>query len=265
MLRLALLAGLGAALGGMAFWNVYRFVVSRQQVRLRGLESAVRVAQLSDLHYGPFIDSETVSGWVQATMAERPDLIVLTGDFMDARSRRPAEDLFGALAPLSAPLGVWVTWGNHDHIRRSRLQLLAAELGNLGFGILTNRTVMVREDLQLAGLDDWRLGSPDLAGTLAQLQPGAARVLLSHNPDALPELPAGSVDLVLCGHTHGGQVSIPLYGALITGSRYGKRFAEGWVDAPVPAYVNRGLGVSGIPFRAFCPPEIAVMDLLPAG
>lgn len=250
-------------MGGGAFWNVYRYGVVHQRLQLPGLTAPLKLAQLSDLHYGPFIDTGSVREWVASTMQLQPDLIVLTGDFLDSRNSRPVEPFFEALAPLQAPLGVWACWGNHDHINRRRLVLLESELTGLGIFTLNNGVASPRADLQLAAIDDWRLGSPDLPGTMAQLTPGTARILLSHNPDALPLVRAGSVDLALCGHTHGGQVNLPLVGAPITGSEYGQRFASGWVDAPVAAYVNRGLGVSGLPFRVFCPPEITLFELSP--
>lgn len=264
MLKLGALAALAALAGTGAYLNIFRYGVSRHSIGLRGLQEPLRLAQLSDLHYGPFLDENAVSDWVSSTMALNADAIVLTGDFIDSRSKRDPAPFLTTLLQLSAPLGVWVVWGNHDHISRSRLQLLNAAFTEAGYGILTNRNARLRDDLLIAGIDDYRLGSPDLGAALQGREAGLPVVLLSHNPDVLPGLQPGSVDLALCGHTHGGQISLPLVGPLVTGSRYGQRFAEGWVDAPVPAYVSRGLGVSGLPLRAFCPPELTVVDLVPA-
>lgn len=230
---------------------------------LPGLEEPLRAVQLTDLHYGPYLHDGSVSAWVEAALKERPDVILLTGDYADSRSERPPEALLKALSTLSAPLGVWATWGNHDRIHRSRLRRLEEGFGQLGFEILNNRAVRLRPDLQLGGIDDWKLGQPDLAGVLTDLGGPGARVLLTHNPDALPEVPAGAVELALAGHTHGGQVVIPFIGAPLTSSEYGQRFVSGWVDAPVPAHVSRGLGVTALPFRVLCPPELNVFDLVP--
>lgn len=264
MLKLGALAALAALAGGGAYLNIFRYGVTRHTRALPGLQQPLRVVQLTDLHFGPYISEEPVADWVAATLREQPDVIVLTGDFIDARSRRRTAPFLETLRQLSAPLGVWVVWGNHDHISRSRLDLLGRTFGQYGFGILNNRHVRLRDDLLLAGIDDFRLGNPNVDAALAGREPGLPTVLLSHNPDILPDLAAGSVDLVLSGHTHGGQISLPLVGPVVTGSLYGQRFAEGWVDSVVPAYVSRGLGVSGLPLRAFCPPEIAVFDLIPA-
>ncbi len=257
------MAALAALAGGGAYLNIFRYGITRHTLALPGLQEPLRAAQLSDLHYGPFLNGDTVDQWVETTLELRPDVILLTGDYIDARSRRRNEPFLEALRQLAAPLGVYAVWGNHDHISRTRHQLLAGAFERFGFNVLNNRNVRLREDMVVAGIDDFRLGNPDLAAALAQREPDVATILLSHNPDILPEVERGSVDLVLSGHTHGGQINLPLVGPVVTGSLYGRRYAEGWVDAAVPAYVSRGLGVSGLPMRAFCPPEIAVFDLVP--
>ena len=231
---------------------------------LPGLTRPLKAVQLSDLHYGPFLHEGSVNAWIEATLTEQPDVILLTGDYADSRSQRDLSGLLEALSPLSAPLGVWAVWGNHDHIRRSHFANLTAGFDRLGFEVLTNRSATVRDDLQLAGIDDWKLGRPDLEAALSGLTAERARVLLTHNPDALPEVPADAVELALAGHTHGGQVVIPFVGAPLTSSEYGQRFLSGWVDAPVKAHVSRGLGVTALPFRVLCPPELNVWEFEPA-
>ncbi len=263
MLKLAALAGLGLLAGGGMVSSIYRFRVSTQQLPVAGLRAPVRIAQLSDLHYGAFLQEGSVSSWVRATMAARPDLILLTGDYIDSRTGMDPEPFFRAISALQAPLGVWAAWGNHDHVSRRRLALLADAFERAGFGVLANGSVIVREDLQVAAIDDWKLGSPDIEGTLSGLTPDLPSVFITHNPDALPELPAGSVSVAIAGHTHGGQVRLPFIGAPHTSSAYGQRFVQGWVDAPVPAYVSRGLGVTALPVRLACPPELVMLELLP--
>lgn len=263
MLKLAAVAGLGLLAGGGMVSNIYRFDVSRQRLAVAGLQAPVLIAQLSDLHYGDFLKAGSVSRWVESTLAAEPDLIVLTGDYIDSRTRADPAPFFDAIAPLTAPLGVWAAWGNHDHVSRGRLSLLADSFRRAGFGLLVNSSVKVRDDLQLAAIDDWKLGSPDIAGTLGGLMAEVPSVFITHNPDALAELPAGSVSVALAGHTHGGQVRLPLVGAPHTSSAYGQRFVQGWVEAPVPAYVSRGLGVTALPVRLSCPPELVLLELLP--
>lgn len=254
-----------AALAGSALVsNVYRFQTSYHQVPLPGLQQPLRVVQLSDLHYGVWLFADSVRAWVGQALAQKPDLIVLTGDLADGRSRSSLTPLLDALAPLSAPLGVFSIWGNHDHFSTGVHRQLDSGLRQLGVTTLLNEHELVRPDLLLAGIDDFNMGRPDLAAALAGRPSGVASLLLTHNPDALPELSAGQVSLALAGHTHGGQVRLPLIGAPITSSKYGQRFAQGWVHNPVLAYISRGLGVTALPVRLNCPAELVVLDLLPA-
>ncbi|AEB12191.1 metallophosphoesterase [Marinithermus hydrothermalis] len=241
--------------------GVDRFQLTRHTRTLAGLTAPVRVVHLSDLHYGPWIRKELVTRWVEAALREAPDLVVITGDFVDAGLRDGIEGLIQALDPLRAPLGVWGVWGNHDRSRFNPLDPLREALALAGVRMLENHGVQLRPDLFLAGVDDLWRGRPDPEAALAGWR-GGARLLLSHNPDLLAELRT-PVELVLSGHTHGGQVCLPGIGAIHTGSRYGRRFVAGWVEAPQRAFISRGLGVSALPLRWNCPPEIAVHELAP--
>ncbi|PYE55795.1 metallophosphoesterase [Deinococcus yavapaiensis] len=264
----------GAAFAAVPIVNTYRFEVSRHRVSLAGLTAPLRVAHLSDLHFGPFIREGSVRAWVDATLRERPDLIVITGDFFDHLFRGDGAPLLRLLARLSAPLGVFGVWGNHDNAIfgfdengifhpdwRERRTNWGRALRASGVRILLNEGVRVRSDLYLAGIDDERTGWPDLARALAGRR-GETVLLLSHTPDALPSVPS-NVALTLCGHTHGGQVKLPVVGPLVTSSRYGRRFAEGFVRAPALGFVSRGLGVSNLPLRLDCPAEVAMLELTP--
>jgi predicted MPP superfamily phosphohydrolase len=261
---LALLGALGLSwLGGSVAGEVYRARVTRHHLELPNLRAPLKVAQLSDLHYGPFIREGSVRAWVAQTQAEGADLIVITGDIVDQELSHPLEPLVEALSGLSAPLGVWACLGNHDRVRfRRNLPALEAALAEAGIPLLVNRGVSLRDDLYLAGVDDYGTGLPSLEAALRDLPAGAASVLLCHQPDYLPEMPFG-VDLTLIGHTHGGQVQLPFVGPLYTSSRFGSRYAEGWVRQPDKVYVSRGLGVSMLPVRLNCPAELAVFNLSP--
>ncbi|MFD1731471.1 metallophosphoesterase [Deinococcus malanensis] len=145
--------------------------------------------------------------------------------------------------------------------RRDELHRLFAEAG---ITMLRNEGRVVRDDLYLGGVDDLTTGDPDLLASLRGAD-GRATLLLSHNPDLLPDLP-GPVGLVLSGHTHGGQIRLPWLGALVVPSSYGQRYAMGWVQGAfeTPAYVSRGLGVTGVPLRMLCEPELTLLTLTPA-
>ncbi|HLV13438.1 MAG TPA: metallophosphoesterase [Trueperaceae bacterium] len=266
--RSAGVAGLAAVMVSAAPFQPPRsFVVSRHERSLRGLDGPLRLALLTDLHLGPYLGEEELERWVAATLREEPDVVLLGGDLVDQRYRGDLSELARHLPRLAAPLGVYAVLGNHDHARFRRIDALTDMLAAAGVTLLANDAARLREDLVLAGIDDLRVGRPDLDATLAAArrsgaEDGGATALLSHNPDVIPEVP-GDVDLVLAGHTHGGQVRLPLVGAVVTSSRYGRRYLSGWVEAPMPAFVSRGLGVTGLPFRYDCPAELAVITLLP--
>jgi uncharacterized protein len=258
---------LGAAAAGLALAsymvaNTYRFRVERVQSRTPGLRERIRIAFLSDLHFGPYIRARSVAAWVDAVASERPDLVVVGGDLVESVGTQDVAPLLRELRRLRAPLGVYAAWGNHDHGRFGDLGPFAAALSGVGVEVLTNRGVQVRDDLYLAGLDDFDAGSPDLDAALRDRADGSACLLVAHNPDALVLVPE-AVDLTLCGHTHGGQIRVPGIGALVTSSGYGQLFVDGWTRAPALAYVSRGLGVGLVPVRLNCPAELTVVDLVP--
>lgn len=268
------------ALGGAGVAQGYRFGVTRHTRALPGLRAPLRVAFLTDLHYGLYIQAGSVRQWVEATNALHPDLILLGGDQLDRRVDVPPEPLLTELARLRAPLGAYGVWGNHDYgsfgkyggrqygpprpdwqAKREELrQAFAAH----GVTVLRDEGRALRPDLYLGGVDDLWHGQPSPKKALAGAE-GRATLLVSHNPDLLPTLPLPA-GLVLCGHTHGGQVRLPFLGAPMVPSDYGQKYAMGWVTGAhaTPAYVSRGLGMSGLPFRNLCEPEIALFELQPA-
>lgn len=247
------------------------YQVTEHARAVRGLARRVRVAFLTDLHLGPFLGADDLGRWVDSTLDLSPDLIVIGGDIVDSRYRGDLRVLVDLVSRLEAPLGVYAVLGNHDHSRFRRIEQLLEALGAAGVRTLVNDSVTARDDLVLSGLDDLRVGRPDIAAALGSAaalgatgaEGAPALLFVSHNPDVIPELPRAP-DLLLAGHTHGGQVRLPLIGAVATSSRYGRRYLEGWVDAPMPAFVSRGLGVTGVPFRYDCPAELAYLVLEPA-
>ena len=245
--------------------SAYRFKVARHCRALPKLNQPLRVVHLSDLHTGPFVGYAAVREWVDAANAQQPDLIVVTGDFVDHWFGRSLKELERTLLDLRAPLGVWGVWGNHDHARFADLRGLESALNRAGVQILTNRGVKLRSDLYLAGVDDAQRGAPDIVSALRNRPEDAACLLLAHNPDFIPDVPQ-EVNLTLCGHTHGGQVRLPGWGPVFTSSAHGQRFASGWVEerALPLAYVSRGLGTVIFPARLRCPAELAVFELVPA-
>ncbi|UBV44177.1 metallophosphoesterase (plasmid) [Deinococcus taeanensis] len=268
--------------GTLATVNSYRFVTTVHRLELPGLTRRVRVAHLSDLHYGLFVGRGTVRRWVDAVLRAQPDLIAITGDFLDSGvGNRRHRKLMQELARLRAPLGVYAVWGNHDWTSlntNATRTAFAEQLRLHGVRLINNAGLQVREDLYVAGVDDWWFGTQDLTAAL-QGHTGGAVVLLAHNPDYLTQVPA-QVSLTLSGHTHGGQIRLPLFGPLKRRSTL-LNVLRGWVrgtrivqspDEGTPAdtpdgqalgFVSQGLGVTGVPMRWDCPAELVILDLNP--
>ena len=252
--------GLAGSVPTYAWGEAHRFSISRHQFKLPRLERDLRVAHLSDLHFGRWHREPAIRNWVNATLAQNPDLIVITGDLVDGRTSIPRlEALVAELARLQAPLGVFATWGNHDYSLR-RLEAFGQMLEKAGIRVLTNAGAQIRPDLYLAGVDDYWRGEVDVARAIRDATPTAATLLLSHNPDILPQVPS-SVGLVLSGHTHGGQVRAPFGVGLHSISRFGERYQMGFIKEQTTAFVSRGLGTSTVPVRSFCPAELVVLEM----
>ena len=271
-------AGLSAVAGAAMAAQAYAPAqLNTHRAGLRGLTAPLRAALLTDLHYGPLIGLRQVRGWIDRALSLQADVILLLGDFVDLDlSRQMPRAFLGELGRLQAPLGVWGVWGNHDYASFGRVgpapsapdwprirDRFAAELSTRGVQILREDGVLLRPDVFLGGVDDLYFGQPDAALALRHAPAGAARLLMSHNPDYLADAPP-NVDLMLSGHTHGGQVRLPLVGALVVPSRYGQRFAQGWITSgDMRGFVSRGLGLTTLPFRNLCPSEIVLLDLHP--
>jgi predicted MPP superfamily phosphohydrolase len=231
-----------------------RFPVSGLPPALRGL----RVGVLTDVHRSETVSHEMVSRAVTALMAERPDLIVLGGDyvsFRDTRYVRPAAD---ALAPLSAPHGVIAILGNHDDDRE-----MPAALAAKGFTVLKDartRLTIRGEAMDFAGIRFWTYKVGDVAHVLRGALPHA--ILLAHTPKRLIEAQQLAVPAVISGHTHGGQIVLPGIGAVA--AREFPVIAGLERRDGTSIFVSRGVGTVYVPVRINCPPEVAVLTLEPA-
>jgi predicted MPP superfamily phosphohydrolase len=265
-------AGMGYAWPADSRW----FEVSRRVIRLRGLPTALdglRAVHLTDIHHGPWMSRDDIRQVVDAANELRPDLILLTGDYVQesAAYARPVVEELARLKPRFATLAVL---GNHDWWDNP--QLLRREFTRAGIRVLDNgRCVLTpdgrllpdaREGLALCGIGDLWEDRPDYGLALAGLPTSLPRLLLSHNPDAAeePELVRSGlrVDLMVSGHTHGGQIRLPLLGTPVIPSRYGSKYAQGLIQGPIcPVFVSRGIGTSQLPVRLGVLPEIAVLEL----
>jgi uncharacterized protein len=262
------LAAAAAAVAVYAGWiEPRRLVTVHRRLELPGWPRALdglRLGLLSDLHGGaPYAGPQAIARAVARLNDEAPDVTLLLGDYIDAHplwgGRIAPELIARELSVLEAPLGVYAVLGNHDWKQAGEDMWRA--LQNAGIEVLENR-VMQTGDIYVAGLADIRSRRPDLPGALAGVPAGAPVLLLSHDPDVFPFVPDW-VALTLSGHTHGGQVAIPLLRRPAIPSRYGERYARGHViEDGRHLYVTSGLGTSGLPVRFLAPPEVVVLELV---
>lgn len=244
-----------------------RLTVSEGEIGIRDLPAGfdgLRILLISDVHCGPFISPAVLAETFRRLMAQEPDLILLAGDLATTR----AEELTACLpafGELRADLGVYTVLGNHDHYTGDP-ERLCREMEGAGIVPLQNRHTLLHRNggrLVLAGIDDFAFGRPDLEAALAGKPERTPVLLVSHNPDVFFQAARRQVDLVLSGHTHGGQVRCPGLPVLVRMSRF--RLDEGRYEAAgSELVVSRGLGAVGIPIRFACPPEGVLLVLRPA-
>src|SRR3954447_4982893 len=265
-------AGLaGAAIAWRALWQEPRSERVRElELELPACPAALdglRVALVSDLHAGaPHMGEERIAGVVASVCDQRPDLVLLLGDYVDEDvhfgSAVAPEAVAGRLGALEAPRGVLAVLGNHDWRHDGRR--VAAALRKAGIGLLENDAVRAGADLWVAGVADSRHRRPDVAAALRAVPDGAAAILMSHDPDLFPQVPP-RVALTVSGHLHGGQVGVPLIRRPFLPSRFGERYARGHkVEGGRHLFVTAGLGTTGWPVRLLAQPEIVVLRLRPA-
>ncbi|HSJ58175.1 MAG TPA: hypothetical protein VLC95_13410, partial [Anaerolineae bacterium] len=277
---------------GLAWWGTrvepFRLQVTHLDLADRGRPGAgrIRIVQLSDLHIERLTRRER--GLPELVRGLGPDLILLPGDFLNTSYNRDPEAAAGLgalLGELDAPLGMYAVWGtahvDYPDVLRPVLQAAGVE-------VLEDRAVGLSPDGSAGGNEElgnsassalWLMGvtptwAPDedaerVRTLLAAAPPGAFSLLLYHLPDLMPAAAALGVDAYLAGHTHGGQWRVPGFGALVTSSRYGKRYEAGlYQEGRTRLYVSRGLGMEGFGTpraRLFCRPEVVVLDLHGAG
>jgi predicted MPP superfamily phosphohydrolase len=256
----------GAALKPSPQWRSRdRFTVNEERIWLDSLPSAfqgLRVVQISDIHHGLFLPKEWLSEAVRQANRLNPDIIALTGDFVTYSRRNigPAAELLGR---LRARYGVYAVLGNHDF--RVDACAISEALRRQHIDVMRNRHVALwfgGESVYLAGVDDYGYGA-DLRRAMRGIPSEAATILLAHNPRVIHLASRHNVSLVLSGHTHGGQVNVPLLGTVYGRSPERLRYKIGWDRmGATQIYVSRGIGTIVLPWRLRCPAEITSLELL---
>lgn len=244
--------------------DVYDLEVTRHEVFIDGLPPSFdgyRIAFITDTHVASFMRRglyrEVVS---QATRID-PDLILLGGDFVTWERHIPL--MSEVLGPgLTARDGVYAVLGNHDYWANA--DGVIAALTARGVKFIINRSIAIHrggEQLSLVGIDELYRGKPDLDAAFSNVDPRKATLGLSHHPDIVDILDGRRLDLLVCGHTHGGQIRFPLFGSVVVPSQHEGRYASGFHRVErVLMYVSRGIG-SIPPLRILCRPEVATFVL----
>lgn len=257
----------------------FRLEVVTYRVALPGWRGGpMRIVALADLHAcEPWMPAERIAEIVATANAERPDIVLLLGDYAAGLRRFrqaavPAAVWAGELAGLRAPLGVHAVLGNHDFWEADGPGPIRAALRGAGIRVYENDAVRL-DDFWLAGTSSlWArpigrgryMGADDLPRTLRPVNDNAPVILMAHEPDQFPGVP-DRVALTLSGHTHGGQVRLPAIGSLVVPSRYGQRYAYGLVEEDGrKLVVSGGLGCSVLPVRLGMPPEVTVVEVTAA-
>ncbi len=247
------------------------FQVETVRLRLERLPksfSGFRIAQVSDLHMGGWMNGERLQRVADLVAAQKPDVLVLTGDFLKGRvftetSKQALKDMTRVLAPLAASIPSFAVLGNHDYWTNP--EAIREALSLCGITDLTNAvSTLTRagENLHLCGVDDIRHGDVRLNDVLSQLEENSAAILLVHEPDfADTSAATGKFDLQISGHTHGGQIVIPFYGPPVLPVS-GRKYPSGlYKVGTMFQYTNRGVGMDRLAIRYNCPPEITIFEL----
>lgn len=284
----AIALGTLLCLGYSYFIEPNRLVVTSEEIRIKDWNptfDGLKIVMISDIHGGSNgASAENIRRVVETANAQDPDVTVLLGDYVSqGHTREPSRDLplemplsevAANLSGLKARYGVFAVLGNHDG--RYGDDEISAELSRIGYRVLRNEIAVITKDvvpLRLLGLkdhlqlDSWQSFDGVVRSAVAENPSGGQIIVLEHSPDILYVLNYWKhlnpdLKLMLAGHTHGGQVWLPILGAPVVPSSVGQRYARGHVEEEgIHMFVTSGVGTSILPFRFLVPPEIAVVTV----
>ena len=267
------IAGFGSVAAGLL--GIYPFLIERNLVLINRYRIPVpalpesfngfRVVHLTDLHLGPIVSSAFIEHVIEKANKLKPDIIVCTGDYVQGRdSKKEINTVWPILAKLQAKHGVYSVLGNHDHWASAAKSL--EWLQRTGQSLLhTCRAIYKdKERIIIGGAGDYWEDKLMIDKCFSSTDEGDCRILLTHNPDSVDTKFDTPLSLILSGHTHGGQVSIPFYGPPVLPVK-NKRYSSGLIKTPKGnLFISKGIGCVAYPVRFNCAPEIALLDLVTA-
>jgi predicted MPP superfamily phosphohydrolase len=265
----------GLAAGAAGLMVSYPFFIERNRVmtnhyripvpHLPSAFSGLRIVHLTDLHYGPLVSLGFIRNVIRRANALDPDVTVLTGDYVHGLNKTIQIDtVWPEMARLSARFGVFSVLGNHDHWADTKRSMVWMK--KTGQNLRHKKRFIEREGQRLwfAGAGDFYADHRNLDRLLQTIPEKDCRIVLAHSPDSADSDYKHRIDLMISGHTHGGQVVIPLVGPPVLPTR-NKTYSSGLKRSlkGENVFISRGIGWAKIPLRFNCPPEIAVLELVP--
>lgn len=221
-----------------------------------------KIVFISDIHHGPYFSQNRVRKLVEKVNALNPDIIVLGGDCVSANAKY-IKTVFEELKNLHATIGVYGILGNHDNYEDGKLTIQSMQKD--GFHILDNASEWIEnngERIKIGGVGDMWTENQNINPTIDDTKSGDYTILVSHNPDYAEHMPVNKIDLMLSGHTHGGQITLFGLYAPYTASKYGQKYREGIIKkGDTEIIVSHGVGTVVLPMRFFARPDIVVITL----
>lgn len=254
---------------GLYAWKVepYLIKVKHYDIKVENSTKKIRLVQIADTEISEAYGVSQLDKIIEKVNALEPDIVVFTGDlYANHWKFGPDEALMASMQKLNVQIKKYAVWGNNDY-GGGAVRIYENQMSELGFTLLRNEGVYLKIDdslsLFIAGIDDPQMGNPDMMALMkTKTEKASLNILLSHNPEMVSELKAGDFDLVLSGHTHGGQVNLPFMKDLLHGQiPYLKgEFSLDELDG-TRLFVSNGLGMSRLSIRLFTPPQLLVFDI----
>jgi predicted MPP superfamily phosphohydrolase len=245
-------------------WGRARIEVVQHRIEVpRPGRPPLRIGFVSDLHVGPLTSTRLLEAAFERLAEQAPDVLVLGGDYVFLEATAAKADLIARLVARVPAATKTAVLGNHDLWTDHALLEAALERG--GARVLVNRALRLpppHDDVALVGLDDPWTGSPDPDRAFAEAKDAAVRIAVVHAPEGYPFVRDRGAALMLCGHTHGGQIAAP-GGPIVVHGHLGRRWPAGLYDIDgLPLFVSRGIGAVEIPLRLYAPPDVAIFTVV---